>query len=196
MSRYYIVRPSNGDIYQLDSTSEVVHETSGSLTTTPVETGVEVSDHYINNNDVIRFQGIISSAKSNATVGAVGSLHPVNFIDNLLKMKDTKEPFTLYHISEGKGSPNCLFTSLVFSQDKTNGVRGRASSVKVSFTAQQIRFAEQATIISKATKVEVKDSHSEEVSGAGLTAQKELNNKESLLAAKAGAVAEKKQLSQ
>jgi hypothetical protein len=168
MSRYYILIESTGEQLALDSTSSVSLKLSGMVSSFPIETGETVSDNYVNSNATISFKGRISTAKS---ASGRSKKTPSEYIRTLQDLKERREVFTIYHISEAVRAQNCLFTSLSFTQSKSNGVTGtRDSSVEVSFTAKQVRFASVADI-KTVPQPSSYDAQSEKATGSSLTVE-------------------------
>ena len=135
-----------GDIFVLDSTTSVTFTSPGKLSEHILESGVTVSDHYVNANDIISFQGTISSVKRAGYKEDLLSRNPRSYMEGLRKIKSNKELFTLYHISDLSKTSNCLFTSLNFEQNTRRGITSNSSSVSISFTAKQIRFGKLSNI--------------------------------------------------
>ena len=146
---YSLVR-DNGDIFVLDSTTTISFSSSGKLSEHILESGETVSDHYVNDNDTLSFQGTISSLKRAGYRDDPLSRSPQSYMEGLREIKRNKELFTLYHISDLSKTINCLFTSLNFEQNTSRGITSNSSSVAVSFTAKQIRFGQIADIEVKA----------------------------------------------
>ena len=136
---YSLVR-DNGDIFVLDSTTNITFSSSGKLSQHVLESGETVSDHYVNDNDTISFKGTISSLKRAGYREDPLSRNPQSYMEGLREIKRNKELFTLYHISDLSKTPNCLFTSLNFEQNTNRGITSNSSSVTIAFTAKQIRF--------------------------------------------------------
>lgn len=143
MSVFYIERDFPKTIFALDSTSRSSLKTSGKATSYPIEDGSSVQDNYVNENNVVEFQGKISTVKS---LSSSINLTPEKYIEGLLEMKDAREVFTIYWSASSPEMSNCVFTSLEFSHDKTSGLVGGHSSVSVSFSVKQLRIAQKAEV--------------------------------------------------
>ena len=158
MSLYWIQAP-NGDMYSLDSTTEVDFSETGSLSDVPLETGVSIADHYIDKAITIKFTGTISSVKSlrisdpesNPSIG-----NPRWYIESLRRLKKERTPLTVYSISEMVGEDNFFFETLNFSQNQQRGSVGGASSLAVSLTLVQARYTD-AAVVGRISKKEVND---------------------------------------
>ncbi len=143
MSSFFI-QTNASTIYKLDSTREIKATHSGVLSMSPVQDGSPVSDHYFNQNKTLSFSGRISSVKSFQNPD---NLTPKDYIEGLLRLKENIEPFTVTYSDTLDSLTNCVFTSLVITQ---NSVVGNAfpdvNAFDVTFTVKQIRFGTAAVI--------------------------------------------------
>ncbi len=146
MSQYYIKATLDGveELFALDATVQITQNTAGVISSFPLESGVEVSDNYVNKNNTISFSGVIADTKSQAReINLDQNKTTLDFASKLQKVKSEGTPFNVH--SGLLVLEDCVFETLTFSQDVRSGsVIGGRSSFRVSFTAKQIRFAERA----------------------------------------------------
>ncbi len=146
MSQYYIKATLDGieELFSLDATVQVTTNTAGSISSFPLESGVEVSDNYVNKNDTISFSGVIADTKSQEREIDVNlNKSTLDFARKLKRVKEEGLPFNVH--SGLAVLEDCVFETLSFSQDKNAGtVLGGRSSFRVTFTAKQIRFVQRA----------------------------------------------------
>ena len=151
MSIYYIKNEKDGNIFTLDSTSDMEIMDNGSATSIPIESGKPVSDHYVNDNVTIRFNGTISDVKAISVDGDNRIKSTQLFLEGLRSLKASGLPFTIHTGANSGLFENCVLESLAIKQSNKNGtlVRGdkEISSYKISFTAKQIRFGSRADLV-------------------------------------------------
>jgi len=155
LSIYYIEFSSGGSksIFSFDSTSKITLNDSGSATSFPLESGEEVSDHYVNNNVTVSFNGRISDIKRR-NIARESDIYKTTqeFISQLRQLKHAAIPFKVYMGANLAPVDNCVFESLEINQDAQNGTRvvnkeRQVSSFQISFTAKQIRFASKTSSV-------------------------------------------------
>jgi hypothetical protein len=144
MTIYYISPQSSNDQIALDATSTVQLTETGKTTSLPLETGEEVTDHYINNNTKISMAGVISTDKSS---GNVTNKTPEDYVRDIRTLKRSGRPFSVYFSDKLNPLTNCVFESISLSQSARNGTRGASSSYKVTFTVKQIRVVKAAQVV-------------------------------------------------
>ncbi len=180
MSGEYFLRVGNLE-YQLDSTSQMSYSLSGKTTDSPIESGESVSDHYINNNDVITISGTISDMKSLSTLD---NLKTSEYIEKLVNLKRTGNPFTVIIGSRLEEITNCVVTSLVLTQTGENGTFTSgsivSSSYQVSLSFKRIKLAKAARIEVTAAPPEQKSFQAKETSSQK-TEQEEIDPLANLL---------------
>lgn len=157
------ITAQNGDIFQLDATTDVVYTTSGTLTKNPIEEGRNVSDHYIQNPDTVTFNGVLTRVKAKGKQSE-HVISPELYIAGLQKIKNEAQAFTLTFFqtpaSEGflgfgvedvknviEPLGNCVFETLNIR--KQAGPQG--GDLLVDFKAVQATFADQAQVVETAT---------------------------------------------
>lgn len=151
MSIYHIEAQVNGraELYAFDSTATIRVSQTGTATSFPVEGGEDVSDHYVNNNTTISFDGIISDVKSiRREASEKYNKSTATFIRGLEALKKSKTPFKIHISNTLDAIDTCVFENLQFEQNKTQGNSGGINAFRISFSAKQIRFAERAQAVS------------------------------------------------
>lgn len=144
MTIYYIAPLDSDNIIALDATSTVQVNETGKSTSLPLETGEEVTDHYINGNTKISMSGVISSLKSSSNTQ---NKTPEDYIRDIRELKRTGKPFSVFFSDKFNPLTNCIFESLSFSQSIRNGTTGDSSSYKVTFTVKEIRIVKAAQVV-------------------------------------------------
>lgn len=144
MTVYYITPQDSDDIIALDATSTVQVNETGKSTSLPLETGEEVTDHYINGNTKISMSGVISSLKSSSNKE---NKSPEDYIRDIRELKKSGKPFSVFFSDKLNPLTNCVFESISFSQSIRNGTTGNSSSYKVSFTVKEIRIVKAAQVV-------------------------------------------------
>lgn len=178
MSIFFISADVDGSNfkYMLDSTSKVQVDDTGKLTTHPIQTGAQVSDHYVNNNVRISFSGVVSDIKAvnnpafrgrddeaaDSTTTARNQSTTVldtdnskiaataqSYVQGLQDIKNRKIPFSI-DVGNIGVFVNCMFTALSIRQTSKNGTAqgpgGDLDSFIISFSAEQIRFGDRAVV--------------------------------------------------
>jgi hypothetical protein len=176
----YYIRTEEGVIYEMDATSEVVANFPGELTNFPIQSGDFVSDHYVNKNTTITFEGVISDIKSPNSLTLDGRglnrfKSTSDYVNGLLELKQTKKTFTLFCFSILTPFVNCLFEDLTIRQNNKNGYSNGINSFAISFKCKQIRFGSQA-IITAAPADDVADAFTDKSISTGNT--QEIENEE------------------
>lgn len=146
MPQFYITRTSDNAIFALDATKDITFTAEGDASDSPLESGDSAQDHYVNKNNIVSFDGVISSIKS---IGNATNKSPDDYIDALLNLKARRELFAVtWH--PGRKLENCFFTHLSIKQDEDNGIDPVTGlkSFRVCFTAKQVRFVRKAKITS------------------------------------------------
>lgn len=172
MTIYYISPQDSNDQIALDSTTTMQLDDSGRTTSLPLESGEEVSDHYINSNTKISMSGVISTAKSSVTTD---NKTPEDYIRDIRALKTSGKPFSVYFSDKLNPLTNCVFESISVSQSRRNGTSGPSSSYKVAFTVKQVRFVNAARLVVK-QDARVVDSFSDKKT-SGKSAQEAGDNR-------------------
>ena len=150
MGAFYIQVEDN--IWELDSTSSVTKNLSGSLSNSRVEDGSLSSDNYVTNAIRLSFSGVITDVKS-LNIDPDSAANPNSkstkeYLNQLELVYKNKIPFNISYSEDMPPLENCFFTSFGVTQDATNGTAyaldGYRSSYKVTFSVQQVRFATRA----------------------------------------------------
>lgn len=144
MTIYYIAPQDSNDQFALDATSTTQLDESGKTTSLPLESGEEVTDHYINGNTKISMSGIISTAKS---AGTKANKSPEDYIKGLRALKQSGKPFSVFFSDKLSALTTCVFENLSISQSRKNGTSGASSSYKISMSIKQARFVSAAQVV-------------------------------------------------
>lgn len=146
MAQFYITRISDNAIFALDATKDICYTSEGDASDSPLESGESSQDNYVNKNDCVSFDGVISSIKS---IGNATNKSPDEYIDALFALKKSRAPFSVtWH--PGRKLENCVFTHLTIKQDDRNGVNPDTGlkSFRVCFNAKALRFVRKAKVTS------------------------------------------------
>lgn len=144
MTIYYIAPQDSSDTFALDATSTIQLDEAGKTTSLPLESGVEVTDHYINGNTKISMAGIISTAKS---AGTQANKSPEDYIKGIRELKKSGTPFSVFFSDKLSALTNCVFENISISQSKRNGTSGPSSSYKITMSIKQVRFVSAAQVV-------------------------------------------------
>lgn len=167
MSIYYI-STAGGVVYELDATTDISYQESGTITNNIIETGESVADHYINNPVTISFNGSISDIKS-LSASNPNAKSTEDYINGLRNLKTNKETFS-FHFGEKIGIfSDCLFESLDISQNQSRGNVGEIDSFDISATIKQVRIAQRARLITVREAGITTDNYQNQVKGTGTT---------------------------
>lgn len=158
MFDFCIETETNGqiDYYVLTATTDLDLTFSGRTTDNPVESGANVSDHYIKSNVTIKFSGVITDVVNlNGTEDY--QLTPDENIKALEKLWLSGTPFTVHVDSKLDSYSNCLFSNLNFSKNS-----GIGESYSASMTMVQVKISKQGylTTVPEQTE-EVANQHSD-----------------------------------
>lgn len=167
MSIYFLENPSTGAVYELDATKEIVYSERGTLTSNIVESGSELSDHYINNPVSFNLEGVISDTKSS------GSSNPNtrstrDFLEGLRSIKRNKVPFILYYGEKVGSFKNCFFETLDITQNSTHGNVQETDSFEIRAVIKQVRLGNSASIV-PSRDIIAQDSYQDKTQGSGST---------------------------
>lgn len=143
MTIYYIVPQESDDVIALDATTTVQLDEAGKTTALPLESGEEVTDHYINSNTKISMSGVISTAKSSSNTT---NKTPEDYIRVIRELKQSGKPFAVFFSDTLEPLTNCVFNNISISQSARNGTKDFSSSYKVSFSVKQVRFVQAAQL--------------------------------------------------
>lgn len=167
MSIYFILTNA-GSAYELDATTEITYQESGTVTNNLIETGESVADHYVNNPVQINFSGSISDVKSLSASGP-NSRSTESYINDLRQLKTNKQTFS-FHFGDKVGSfDNCLFDSLEITQNQSRGNIGEVDSFSIRASIRQVRIAQRARLIPVREAGVTTDNYQEQTKGAGTT---------------------------
>jgi hypothetical protein len=162
----YFIRTSSGVTYELDSTTEIGYSLKGKATDNPVESGESVSDNYVNKPRLITLKGTISDIKSATLSQSTVTKTTEDFLRGLEQVKLNKELFSV-HIGNKVGViTDCVFESLVFTQNRVRGSFANIDAFEVSMTIKQIRLASRA-LLKPLRDPTISDDASEKATGAG-----------------------------
>lgn len=163
MATYYIQEVLTGAIFELTATTEVQISSVGDLTEFPLEDGSDASDNFVSKGRDITFSGVITSINSSD-----GDLLPIAFFRLLDSIKKAKGLFNVYYHPEAPAINNCALVSLSATQDTTNGYISLGShSLKVTFTAKEVRFASRGELAVKKVHVKLSDRVDTKTLGGG-----------------------------
>jgi hypothetical protein len=179
MSVYYII-DNRGIIYELDATTEITYQETGTTTDNIIETGESVADHYINNPVKITLRGSISDIKALSSSGP-NSKSTRDYINGLRRLKINKQSFT-FHFGEKVGSfGNCFFEELNITQNQSRGNVGGLDSFNISANIKQIRLARRARVVPAREAGIPTDNYQEQTQGTSTTAEPEGDNLDRLI---------------
>lgn len=174
MAMYRII--DGGTIYTLDAVLTGGFTFSGRATDKPVQSGAQVTDHYVNLNNTITMSGRISDVKrlkvrgtgyADATLPEAERPKAVlELITELRALKESGRTFTLEAApSSGTTFTDCVFESLEFNNDQRTGQKyGDIFAFDVTATIKQIRKSRRARVT---TERELQGTTSEKTTGSG-----------------------------
>lgn len=174
MSDFYM--DTNEGILVLTSTSNIKVVQDSRATQHPLESGDTASDNIVNNNTRISFQGVISQIVSfSLSYSEEGGQAPsVNtnqrtvedYINTIRRVRDSKEPFTVYYDSRSFGFANdCYITNLSIERDASTGL-----GYRVDLSFEQIRVVNPANVtVTRDNQAEPDDTQSKTTSGGSNT---------------------------
>jgi hypothetical protein len=175
MTIYYILPQNSNEQIALDATQTVQLDETGKTTTLPLETGEEVTDHYINGNTKVSMAGVISTAKS---AGNITNRSPESYINAIRELKKSGQPFSIHFSDKINPLTNCVFESLSISQSVRNGTRvsNGSSSYKVTFSVKQVRIIKAAQVAVERDSRVVDSFSDKEVTGKSTQPPKDERN--------------------
>lgn len=141
MAKGIYIETQSGDKYFFDAVLSSTYTQSGTPSQYAVESGVNVSDHYTQANDVVNIEGAVSAVKFIRNSQESTSLE--EFEVGLTTLKKSGEFFSVAFSDNLSVLPNCLFTSLAMK--RTTGT-GRYA-IDVSASIQQIIVGSRASIV-------------------------------------------------
>lgn len=147
----------NGSLFVFDATINYSTTWDNEITSHPVESGSNISDHIINQSVIIDFEGIITDSSINKDISAIGDSAAANSI--LYDMWRGRETFDL--TVDNRKYSDMTFKSLNIPKDVS-----LSSTLKVTGQIQQINIVSNATTSVPAIdrSPEVKDSASDKSS--------------------------------
>jgi len=157
------------DYYELSVTTDFDISYPATVTSNVVESGADYTDHVRLENAVGSLNGVVTNIRNN-------SLNyqkpPDVLIQSLLKLRKSRQPFTLHFDDRLESLNNCVFTNLNFS---VSSGMGQAYNVSISF--KQILIGEAGTSVELPLQdEEVEDQHSSKVnSGEGVSEEVDTN---------------------
>lgn len=131
-------RNGDGDVFEMDATTEVDYILSGNPTSYAVESGVNASDHYQQSQPQVRFSGVVSDVKFTTPDGTITTLE--DFERGLTDLQRRGELFACTFSQNLDVLVNCLFTNLNIRTTPETGPHSR----EISFNIVQIEQAQQA----------------------------------------------------
>lgn len=158
MAMYRII--DGGTFFDLDAVLQGDVTLSGRITEKPLSDGSSAADHYVNAPKAITFSGVITDVKSYYNSGV---LRVQDWIKLLSDLKEAGRPFTI-QAADGSGMffEDCLFESVVFSNDQRHGridgsTAGGGSgdtgedvySYNVSFTVKQLKRSRRGKLVAE-----------------------------------------------
>ena len=156
---------AGGEYIVLDSTQSSTLTETGQTTDYTLDSGVVISDHYINKNSKVSIEGTISSIKS---VSSGGNKSPSEYLNLIRGIKKSATLCSVEFSSTGELLNNCLIESLDIRQDSKRGGSGGSVAYSVSITFSQVRFATAVDVTIDDVRV-LEDVAEKDVSGNGTT---------------------------
>jgi hypothetical protein len=165
MSIYYLFT-RDGDVFELDATTDFTYSDPSDISQFKVEDGSTVADHVVNRNKKLSYSGIITDIKIASTERTKST---DTYIRKLLELNARREPFTaVWREDAGKPDgagansyrlPNCVFKNLTITQDQELGYAFGKHAYRVTLDIEQIRVARRAVItVEKSFALAVKDT--------------------------------------
>lgn len=136
---YYETEQGIPEYYELTCTTDVTVNKTNTVSSTPVESGYNITDNVFKNQVQISFRGLISDVK-NLTLDY--QYEPEIAIRDINNLSDSGGVFTLFVDDDLDAYNNCVFKS--FSISKSSG---QGKSWKASVDITQIDIVEQATSV-------------------------------------------------
>lgn len=139
------IQTQSGDKFFFDAVLEVSYQQSGSISEYAVEAGVNVTDHYTQNNDTISLNGSISAVKF--LNGGEESTSLELFEKGITALKKSGELFSVSFSDNLEVLQNCLFNSIDMKRSSSTG----RYAIDVSASIKQILVASRASIVATPT---------------------------------------------
>lgn len=144
----YVISTKDGKFFELDCTENFSKSSQGTPTRYPLQSGITSTDHYTVNNKTLSIDGVITDAKVISANSNIKSTD--DFMTGLEALQDSRQTFKVFYRNSTSGGSryldNCLFTNLVFSQDRQFGIYKELYAYKVQISVESIRFADRAKI--------------------------------------------------
>jgi hypothetical protein len=139
--------------YQLDATTEITPNFPATLTTNPVHSKRNISDHYFTEQPTLSIRGMVSDVK---VAGNRENLSTSAYIDGLHAAMAARTPLSVKYRLDKEESHNWFITAFTPSQNQTYGFGGFRpgndgvmsqviQSFEISITLAQAIIAESAT---------------------------------------------------
>lgn len=122
--------------FEIDVTVSEVHNRASQITSNPIENGVTVSDHIINDPKTVNLTGVISNTP--LALFGLGSddARVQDAFDALEEIYDSRLPFDLQ--TGFKLYRNCFFTSLTMPKVRAGELRFTATLQEINIVETQI----------------------------------------------------------
>ena len=139
------IETSSGDIFYMDAVVDVTYTQSGNPTQYAMESGVNYSDHYDQQQDILSIRGYISQVKFARTAGVTTDLE--TFEKGITSLKKSGEFFSVAFSEYLNVLDNCLFTSLVLQRSPETGNLGLAvqMSIQQQIVADRVELSSAPT---------------------------------------------------
>lgn len=139
------IQTQGGDKFFFDAVLEVGYQQTGVASEYAVEAGVNVTDHYTQNNDALSLTGVISAVKFIMDGEQETSLEL--FEKGMTALKKSGHLFSVSFSDNLNILRNCLFDSLDMRRSSATG----RYCIDVSATIRQVIVASRASIVATPT---------------------------------------------
>jgi hypothetical protein len=140
MSVFIQANNGKGQILRLDATESAGLTLTGRPTQYAVESGVNSSDHYQQDQNTFNISGVISDFKLR---GNTDNLSLEDFEKEILAVKDSGEFFAVTFSDNLDVFTDCLFTNVRLNKTSQLG----KSALSVNMTIQQVNVADKSSVV-------------------------------------------------
>lgn len=126
------IESSSGEVFYMDAVVDISYTQSGNPTQYAMESGVNSSDHYDQQQDILNIRGYVSEVKFARTAGVTTDLE--TFEKGITSLKKSGQFFTVAFSDYLNVLDNCLFTSLVLQRTPETGTH--ALSIQMGIQQQ------------------------------------------------------------
>lgn len=159
-------------VYTLDATLQGSLSLSGEVTEKPLQDGVKVADHYVNNPNTASLSGIVSDVKLLSGSTDSDNKAVLDWITELRTLKESGDTFIFEQApSSGTVLSECVFTSLEISNDQKYGeFWGEYYAFRISASIKQIKKASRGQLVAQPDSAVIGESTTTKKTGSGTTA--------------------------